>query len=104
MSKVKVGNITVDVALNLIDVDIIRGKTPVATGNLRDSFTLDGNGDIINTADYADEIEFGTTKQPGRFMVTQSVDEIGNRLAKRAAEQLDNPNIIKLPEIVIKVG
>jgi hypothetical protein len=104
MSKVQVGNLTVIMAFDVIDVDIIQLKTPVQTGALRDGFTIDLEGDIINMVDYADEVEFGTTDTPGRFMVTQSLGQISERLAKRMAEQIDNPKIVTLPEIKIEVG
>lgn len=102
--KYKIGDIYVDVALDAIDIDIIRGKTPVKTGALRDHFTLDPDGNIINPLDYADDVELGTVHMPGRFMVTQSVPEIGERLAERIAEQMDRNDIIKLPviEVVVK--
>ena len=104
MTDYKVGNKIVKVNLDAIDVQTIRSKTPVDTGNLRDGFVVDIEGDIINDVDYADEVEFGTTKMPGAFMVERSLDEIGERLGKRIAEQIDQPGLITLPDITIKVG
>ena len=104
MAKVKIGNKEVDVAFDTIDIDIIRSKTPVQTGNLRDNFTLTIDGEIENPVDYADEVEFGTTSKPGVFMVERSLDEIGERLAERMADQINQPGLIKLPEIILKVG
>ena len=104
MSTQKVGRKTVKIEFDIIDVDIIRAKTPVDTGRLRDDFAVDINGDIINEVEYAGWVELGTTKMPGSFMVTQSLGEIGERLAKKIAEQINQPGLIILPEIKIKIG
>ena len=104
MASIKVGNITLKVAFDVIDIDIIQLKTPVRSGALRDGFIIDVEGAIVNNVDYASFVEFGTVNMAGRFMVTQSLPEIGERLAKKLAEQLDTPKLITLPELKIKVG
>lgn len=104
MSKYKVGDLVIEVALDAIDVSVIRAKTPVRTGNLRDGFDIDLDGNITNLVDYADEVEYGTVNRPGAFMVERSLPEIEERLVERIAEQIDRPGIIKLPDLVIKVG
>lgn len=104
MAKVRVGNKIIDIELDIIDVSIIRTKTPVKTGALRDNFDIDIDGNIINLLDYAPLVEFGTDDRPGAFMATRSLDEIGERLAKRIAEQINQPGLIVLPEITLKVG
>lgn len=100
----KVGNKTIKVELDALDVATIRAKTPVVTGQLRDGFDITTNGDIENDVEYADEVEFGTNNKPGHFMVERSLSEIGDRLVKRIAEQIDQNDLIKLPDIIIKIG
>lgn len=104
MATEKVGNKTVKVEFDALDVNIIRLKTPVDTGRLRDGFVLTIDGDIINEVEYAGYVEQGTVNMPGVFMVERSLPEIAERLAKRVAEQIDEPGLIVLPEIKIKIG
>jgi len=104
MTKVKVGDIFVDVAFDILDVQIIQLKTPVKTGQLRDGFKLDLSGNILNNVDYADKVEFGTIDRPGAFMVHRSIPEMQGRLAKRLAERIDTPGLVILPTVHIKVG
>ena len=92
--KVEVGKAEVNIPFDGTDLQTIKDKTPVVTGNLRDSFGIDGEGDITNSADYADEIELGTSQRPGTFMVERSLPEIGERIAQRAAEALKRAGIL----------
>ncbi len=102
MSIKLVGKRTVNVTFDAIDVAVIKLKTPVKTGLLRDSFTLDGDA-IVNPVDYADEVEYGTMNTPGAFMIERSLKEIGERLAKRVADQIDGPGLIDPLILTIKV-
>lgn len=102
MSTERVGKKEIQIRLDIIDVQIIQAKTPVVTGNLRDKFEVDPDGNIINFVDYVEKIEFGTTQFPGAFMVERSVEEIGQRLAKKVAEQINRPGLIVFPDIIIK--
>lgn len=104
MIKVIIANKPVATELDVFDVETIRLKTPVITGILRDGFKVDSDGDISNDVDYADAVELGTSDRPGVFMVERSADEIGERLARRMAEQIERPGFFKLPVITIKVG
>jgi len=102
MREITIGKVTVDASFQAGDVSIIQVKTPVKTGNLRQGFDIDINGDISNDVEYADEIEFGTTTRPGRFMVQQSLQEIGERLIDRIVEQISNKMI--LDPIIININ
>lgn len=102
--KQKVGRHTIDVTLDDLDVASIRAKTPVKTGQLRDGFLLTTDGFIINDVEYATVVEFGSVDKPGVFMVERSAPDMARRLGERIAKQIDQPGLIILPEIRIKVG
>jgi len=101
MRKLKIGIAEADASFDMTDVAEIRAKTPVVTGNLRDGFRIDLDGNIENEVDYADEVEFGTHKSPGRFMVHQSIDTIANRLVGRINRQFATKKLLN--DITIKV-
>lgn len=55
-------------------------NTPVDTGNLRDSITFEVNStedkvDIKTDVDYAQYVEEGTMKRPGKHMIRDSLAE-----------------------------
>lgn len=93
--KLKIGETILDVRMDAQDVQLIRSKTPVITGNLRDGFHLTPEGEIENLVDYGPKVELGTSNTPGRFMVTQSIPEIQRRLEKKIIKQLRGQKVIK---------
>lgn len=104
MSKVLIGKAVVNLTFDAIDVDIVQSDTPVVTGNLRDHFQVEfGTGDIINPVEYADEVEFGTVDRPGRFMATQNLPELGERMVERIEKQLASQMIISPIDIRIVI-
>lgn len=103
MTRKKVGRHTVDISLDSLDVATVRAKTPVKTGRLRDGWEVDAEGNLVNEVEYAAEVEFGTVNTPGRFMAEQSLPEMGQRLAKRIAEQINRPGILILPVLKVRI-
>jgi hypothetical protein len=70
-------------------VYIIREKTPVRTGNLRDNFMEDGSS-IFNDVSYSSYVEYGTRYQSGKFMMTQSIPRIEDEFIDNILMELDN--------------
>ena len=103
MSKVKIGDAEIEVSMHAADVQTIRGRTPVKTGALRDGFQLTIEGAIINEIKYVLDVEFGTSTQPGRFMIEQSLPEIIERAEKKAIEQIQTQKLLKDFTINIKI-
>lgn len=103
MSVIRIGNKNIRIRFDQQDVNTIKDKTPVDTGRLRDGWELNDD-EIINEVEYAGYVEYGTIHMPGAFMVERSIPEIQERLAERIANDLNQPGLITLPDIVIKVG
>jgi hypothetical protein len=64
-------------------LNIVKGKTPVRTGHLRDSWKIiDGfNGPTIsNDVYYGIFVEDGTEKMHGHFMVRRTLFELTNNI------------------------
>jgi hypothetical protein len=101
--KFKLGDVEFEASLDAQDVEIIRAKTPVVTGRLRDGFHLNAEGGIDNDVEYGPEVELGTSTRPGRFMVEQSLNEIEGRAAKHVIEKIEERKIIKDMTINVKV-
>ena len=99
--KAKLGNKEVEVSMDAVDLQLIRVRTPYKTGLLSSSFDINTDGDIENPVDYADEVEFGTSTRPGRFMVTLAANEIGERLGEKIARALEDQDIF--PPIIINI-
>lgn len=106
MTRRKIGDKWIDVAFNEQDVDEIKFRTPVRTGDLQRGWMLEAmTGDIINPVHYAAYVEFGTIKMPGQFMIVQSLPGMTERLHERIAKQIgEGAPLFKLPEIVIHMG
>lgn len=50
-------------------VEELRKATPVDTGNARDSWSINSEGDINNSADYIDRLNYGSSSQaPSHFV------------------------------------
>lgn len=101
--RVRLGEATIDMRLDAQDVQLIRSKTPVVTGHLRDGWTLTPEGGIENLVDYGPEVELGTSNKPGRFMMTQSLPDIQRRLERRVIKQIQEQKLIKDFTINIKI-
>lgn len=118
---VRIGHIYVDIGLTQTEVDIIKAKTPVRTGVLRDGFKLQIDGSIINRVKYGIFVELGTGEYyegelgpplrpgwprgfPGRYMVTRSMDEMADSVLARVLKDDELRKVLELPdEIVINV-
>lgn len=89
----------IDIGLTISDVSLIQSplRTPVRTGNLRDSFVLI-NGEIKNDAFYGEWVELGTTRFVGRYMIAKSIPEIAGKLQRRVVNQLDKIKLFDLPK------
>ena len=101
MKEIRIGDLVViDVGANIVDVDLIRAKTPVKTGRLREGFRLD-DGDIVNEVEYVNVVEYGTATRPGVYMIARSIPEIADRIMKRVNDQLRGKKL--LPDETIHV-
>lgn len=115
---VKIGNAQVDISLTQAEIDIIKAKTPVDTGDLRDGFVLDGLGGIINLVFYGIFVELGTGVYykgelgpplrpgwtrgfPGRYMVEQSMEEMTDNIIHRVLKDLDLRKVLDIPDEII---
>lgn len=67
------------------DLDLIEDKTPVDTGFLKSSFRIVGPL-IVNDADYASYVEWGTQYMEGFHMVADSLEAIWENIYKRHPE------------------
>jgi hypothetical protein len=119
---VKIGHLTVDIGLFQKEAEIIKGKTPVRTGTLRDGFQAQGDGTILNLIPYGIFVELGTGAYykgelgpplrpgwprgfPGRYMVERSLDEMADSILDRVLKDRELRNLLELPdEIVINVS
>ena len=101
---------SIDIGLTQEDVETIKARTPIrktdlnrlpAPGNLQKSWILDDDGEIKNDAYYAEWVELGTGRFPGRFMAFKSLQKIGERLERRVAKRLDEIKLLDLKKVSI---
>jgi hypothetical protein len=96
-----IGNTTIEVLADASDCKVIQDKTPVVTGNLRRGFVPNAEGNIDNAVPYCDYVELGTSRFPGRYMITQSLGELGRRMTNKVIDKMQNIKIIPDMEITI---
>jgi hypothetical protein len=68
-------------------VDVVGSKTPVRTGNLKNSLDSDDSS-IFDDVFYAGFVEAGTVHFQGRFMMEDSIEEIGEEFRDNIIELL----------------
>jgi HK97 gp10 family phage protein len=73
-----------------------KAGTPVDTGNLRDNWeikTSDKQGEVTNDLPYASAVEYGTSRQKPKRMLTKALIRAKENLAKeirQAMKDIDN--------------
>ena len=90
--QIQMLNLVMDIGITPGDVDIIKRRTPVRTGRLRDSFSI-SDGDVISTAPYMGVVE------QRHHMISDAIEEIGHNIIERVRKQLmrQKPFGIKVP-------
>lgn len=115
-NMVKIGNLNIDIGFKQPEIEILKQATPVRTGNLKDGWTIQADGSIINPVSYGIFVEFGTgpfyqgelgpgTGQawgfPGRFMVRDSIQKLINSITDRVLKSMDLRKLLKLPDEMV---
>lgn len=68
---------------------LIQSRTPVDTGNLRAKWYTTKT-DIVNDEYYSSFVEYGTIFFDGRFMATNSINEIEDRYLKEIKNEINS--------------
>jgi len=68
-------------------------NTPVITGNLQGSFSVEKNDkggvDLVNSANYSHAVEFGHGTVPPKGMVRKAIDEHQNDILQAVKNELE---------------
>lgn len=53
---------------------------PVKSGNLRESISATENGEVVTTANYYAEVEYGTSTTPAQPFVTPAAEQVATEI------------------------
>lgn len=76
MAELRISLRPANIRFTRAELSIIKSYTPVKTGRLRRTWTIDGRGDLVNDTPYGEFVEFGTKHMAARNFCKRAMPEL----------------------------